>query len=157
MELRIRRIALKDNYTIGKMEILYAGRWSWVADTLEDKVRDYNHDGDLNDYGEAKVYGETAIPYGKYEITMGVQSPKYSKRASYVWCNGYLPRLLNVKGFDGILIHAGNSAQDSCGCILVGQNKVVGRLVNSMETLKKLYAKLKEADDNGEKIWITIA
>ena len=79
MEIRVRRIALKDDYTIGKMEILYPEGWRWVADTLEDVVRDINKDGDLNDVGEGKIYGKTAIPYGRYEITMKVQSPKFSK------------------------------------------------------------------------------
>lgn len=153
MELIVRRIALKDEYTIGKLYV----NGVYECDTLEDKVRDFNRDGDLNDNGEGKVYGQTAIPYGKYEITMDVQSPKYSKRASYMWCNGYLPRLLNVPHFDGILIHAGNSAKDSSGCLICGENKVKGRVINSMATLKRLYPKLKEASDRGEKIWITIA
>lgn len=156
MEIRVRRIALKDNYTIGKMEILYPEGWKWVADTLEDTVRDINKDGDLNDAGEGKVYGRTAIPYGRYEITMKVQSPKYSQRASYDWCKGYLPRLLNVPHFEGILIHGGNSAEDSFGCLLVGENKVKGKVINSMATLKRLVSILKYASDSGEKIWITI-
>jgi hypothetical protein len=115
-----------------------------------------NKDGDLNDAGEGKVYGKTAIPYGRYEITMKVQSPKYSQRASYAWCKGYLPRLLNVPHFDGILIHAGNTSEDSSGCVLCGENKVKGQVINSMATLKRLYPMLKKASDKGEKIWITI-
>lgn len=153
MELIVRRIALKDSYTIGFLYI----DGKYFCDTLEDATRDYNRDGDLNDEGEGKVYGKTAIPYGRYKITLDVVSPKYAQRASYIWCGGYLPRLLNVPHFDGILIHAGNSAEDSAGCLLVGENKVKGRLVNSMATLKRLYAILKSADAKGEQIWITIA
>lgn len=152
MELKLKRIALRDTYTIGR---LYVDN-HYFSDTLEDKVRDYNKDGDLNDAGEGKVYGKTAIPYGRYEITMKVQSSKYSQRASYAWCNGYLPRLLNVPHFDGILIHAGNTADDSAGCLLVGENKVKGQVINSMATLKRLIPILKHASDSGEKIWITI-
>lgn len=152
MELKLKRIALRGTYTIGKLYV----DGIYVSDTLEDKVRDLNKDGDLNGAGEGKVYGKTAIPYGRYEITMKVQSPKYSQRASYAWCNGYLPRLLNVPHFDGILIHAGNTAEDSAGCVIVGENKVVGRVINSMATLKRLVSILKHASDNGEKIWITI-
>lgn len=152
MELHLKRIALKDTYTIGR---LYVDN-HYLCDTCEDVVRDSNKDGDLNDAGEGKVYGKTAIPYGRYEITMKVQSPKYSQRASYAWCKGYLPRLLNVPHFDGILIHGGNSAEDSFGCLLVGENKVKGKVINSMETLKRLYRILKSASDSGEKIWITI-
>lgn len=152
MELRLKRIALREDYTIGKLFI----DSHYFCDTLEDKVRDYNKDGDLNDPNEQKVYGRTAIPYGRYEITMKVQSSKYSQRASYAWCKGYLPRLLNVPHFEGILIHSGNDDTHSNGCVLVGENKVKGKVINSMETLKRLYRILKSASDSGDKIWITI-
>jgi hypothetical protein len=152
MELKLKRIALRDTYTIGRLYI----NDIYECDTLEDRVRDINKDGDLNDFGEGKVYGKTAIPYGRYEITMKVQSPKYSQRASYAWCKGYLPRLLNVPHFDGILIHAGNTSEDSHGCVLCGENKVKGQVINSMATLKRLIPILKHASDSGEKIWITI-
>lgn len=152
MEIVVKRLYPKENYTIGKLYV----DGVYECDTLEDKVRDLNKDGDLNDEGEGKVYGKTAIPYGRYEVTLKVMSPKYSHRSSYLWCGGYLPRLLDVPHFDGILLHGGNSADDSCGCLLVGENKVKGRLVNSMATLKRLYPKLKKASDRGEDIWITI-
>ncbi|MBR4886812.1 MAG: hypothetical protein IKU16_05995 [Muribaculaceae bacterium] len=148
MKLTLKRIALRDTYTIGKLFV----DGTYFCDTCEDKVRDLNKDGDLNDIGEDKVYGETAIPYGTYEVTMNVQSPKYSQRASYAWCQGYLPRLLNVPHFEGILIHAGNTAKDSAGCILVGENKVKGQVINSMATLKRLMTLL----PRNEKITITI-
>lgn len=136
MKLLLKRVAKRETYTIGK---LYIGT-HYFCDTCEDKVRDIEREG--------KVYGKTAIPYGTYKVTLGVQSPKYSQRASYDWCKGYLPRLLNVPHFDGILIHAGNTAEDSAGCILVGENKVVGKVINSMATLKRLYGILKEAGDD---------
>lgn len=144
MELKLKRIALRETYTIGR---LYVDN-HYFCDTLEDKVRNYTKEG--------KVYGETAIPYGRYEITMKVQSPKYSQRASYAWCKGYLPRLLNVPHFEGILIHSGNDATHSNGCVLVGENKVKGQVINSMATLKRLIPILKYTSDSGEKIWITI-
>lgn len=144
MELTLKRIALRDTYTIGKLYV----DGKYMCDTCEDKVRDLRK--------EAKVYGKTAIPYGRYEITMKVQSPKYSQRASYAWCKGYLPRLLNVPHFDGILIHAGNTSEDTSGCVLCGENKAKGQVINSMATLKRLYPMLKNASDKGEKIWITI-
>lgn len=152
MLITLKRIALRDAYTIGKLHI----NDEYFCDTCEDRVRDNNKDGDLNDVGEGKVYSKTAIPYGRYEITMKVQSPKFSQRPSYDWCKGYLPRLLNVPHFEGILIHAGNDATHSAGCILVGENKVKGQVVNSMATLKKLVPILKEASNRGEKIWISI-
>lgn len=143
MKLLLKRIALRDTYTIGK---LYIDN-HYFCDTLEDKVRDLNKDGDLNDAGEGKVAGQTAIPYGTYKVTMDVQSPKFSQRASYAWCKGYLPRLLNVPHFDGIMIHSGNDATHTAGCILVGENTVKGQVLNSMNTLKRLYDILKGADD----------
>lgn len=136
MKLLLKRIAKRETYTIGK---LYVDNHLF-CDTCEDKVRDIEREG--------KVYGKTAIPYGTYKVTLKVQSPKYSQRASYDWCKGYLPRLLNVPHFDGILIHAGNTAEDSAGCILVGENKVVGKVINSMATLKRLYGILREAGDD---------
>lgn len=152
MELKLKRIALRDTYTIGRLYL----NGTYFCDTIEDKVRDINKDGDLTDVGEGKVYGKTAIPYGRYEITMKVQSPKYSQRASYAWCKGYLPRLLKVPHFVGVLIHSGNDATHSAGCILVGENKVKGQVINSMATLKRIVPMLKHASDNNEKIWITI-
>lgn len=152
MKLLLKRIALRPTYTIGHLFIDGAK----FCDTVEDKVRDTNKDGDLLDEGEQKVYGETAIPYGRYKITLKVQSPRFSNRAIYAFCKGYLPRLLNVPHFEGVLIHIGNSAKDSGGCILVGENKVVGGVVNSTATFKRLYERLSEADRNGEEIEIEI-
>lgn len=143
MKLLLKRIALRESYTIGKLYI----DGTYFCDTCEDRVRDINKDGDLNDVGEGKVYGQTAIPYGTYKVTMNVQSPKYSQRAAYAWCKGYLPRLLDVPHFEGILIHSGNDATHSAGCILVGENKVRGQVINSMATLKRLVNILKSADD----------
>ena len=156
MELKLKRIALRDTYTIGR---LYVDN-HYFSDTLEDKVRDYNKDGDLNDPNEQKVYGKTAIPYGRYEITMKVQSPKFSKYQFYRdVCNGYLPRLLNVRHFDGILLHVADGYKGAdllSGCIGVGDNKIKGGLLNGKQTFINLYKTLEEADSRGEKIWITI-
>lgn len=156
MELKLKRIALRDTYTIGKLSVDN----HYLCDTLEDKVRDYNKDGDLNDPNEQKVYGKTAIPYGRYEITMKVQSPKFSKYQFYRdVCNGYLPRLLNVRHFDGILLHVADGYKGAdllSGCIGVGDNKIKGGLLNGRQTFINLYKTLKEADNRGEKIWIQI-
>ena len=160
MELRIRRVALKDTYTIGKLEVLENGVYKRICDTLEDKVRDYNKDGDLLDAGETKVYGQTAIPYGKYEITLDVKSPKFSKYEFYKnHCDGYLPRLLKVPHFEGILIHCaeGNRGAELLqGCIGVGKNTIVGGLTDCKKTFIKLYDLLLEAKNKKEKIWIEI-
>lgn len=143
MKLLLKRIAPRESYTIGRLYV----DGTYFCDTCEDRVRDNNRDGDLDDIGEGKVYGQTAIPYGTYRVVMNVQSPKYSQRAAYAWCKGYLPRLVDVPHFDGILIHSGNDATHSAGCILVGENKVKGKVINSMATLKRLVNILKSADD----------
>lgn len=131
MKLKLQRIALKETYTIGKLYI----DGEYFCDTLEDKVRDLNKDGDLEDPGEGKIYGETAIPYGTYKMVLGY-SPKFKR---------FLPRIQGVKHFEGILIHPGNTAADSHGCILVGINNVVGRVNNSRATFDKLYEILEES------------
>ena len=77
MELVVQRIAQKQTYTIGR---LYVDGEKY-CDTLEDKVRDINRNG-VFDNGEKKVYGETAIPFGKYEIKMTF-SPKFSQKSAY--------------------------------------------------------------------------
>ena len=105
---------------------------------------------------EKKVYGQTAIPFGRYRITMKVKSNKYSVKKQYKKCGGYLPRLIDVPGWEGVLIHIGNYPEDTLGCILVGYNEIKGAVVNSTKAFWGLYEQLKEADDLGEKIWITI-
>lgn len=155
MELRLKRIALRSEYTIGKLYV----DGEYVCDTIEDTVRDLDKDGKFAN-GEVKIHGETAIPYGRYEVTMKVRSPKYSNFAKYSWAkkyDGYLPRLLNVPHFDGILIHAGNTAADTEGCICVGLNKVVGRVVDSVNTFRKLMDEyLVPAKKRNEQICIEI-
>jgi len=131
MELLLKRIALRPNYTIGKLYI----DGVYFCDTLEDKVRDLNKDGDLNDPGETKVYAETAIPYGTYKMIVN-WSPKFKR---------LLPRLLNVPHFDGILMHRGSNALHSAGCILIGKNTKVGMLTESAETEIKLVKLLQES------------
>ena len=156
MEIVVKRIALKDDYTIGKMYVDGA----YLCDTLEDKVRDYNKDGDLKDANEQKVYSKTAIPYGRYEVTLDVVSPKFSKYEFYKdVCGGKLPRLLDVPHFEGILIHVADGYKGADlleGCIGVGYNLIKGGLLNGKEIFTKLYRKLKKADHNNENIWITI-
>lgn len=155
MELTLKRIALRSEYTIGKLYV----NGEYVADTIEDTVRDLDKDGKFAN-GEVKIPGKTAIPYGRYEVTMKVRSPKYSNFTKYSWAkkyDGYLPRLLNVYQFDGVLMHVGNSALDSEGCIIVGENKVVGKVINSVNTFRRLMDDyLVPAKKRNENIVITI-
>ena len=155
MELRLRRIALKKEYTIGKLYI----DGEYFCDVLEPPTRDYNKNG-IFDNGEQKVEGKTAIPYGRYPITLDVKSPKYSNFAKYPWAekyDGYLPRLMNVKTHVGVLIHVGNYPKHTQSCLLVGENKIVGAVVNSQQTFQKLMDNyLLKAKKNKEPITITI-
>lgn len=152
MELKLKRFAFKNAYTVGKLYIDGA----YFCDTIEDKDRGLDSSMTVEQIKNKKIASITAIPTGKYAITLNVVSPKYKNRAQYAFCDAKLPRLIDVKGYDGVLIHIGNTAEDSAGCILVGQNKVVGRVINSTETFKKLYATLDAANKKGEKIYISI-
>lgn len=152
MELVLERIYKGDLYTIGKLYI----DGVYQCDTLEDVDRNLNQEMSLEDIKKIKVYGKTAIPYGKYKVTLKQKSARFSKSNKYEQCKGYLPRLIDVPAFSGILIHIGNTAEDSNGCILVGQNLIKGKVINSTICFWALYQKLKTADDRGEKIWIVI-
>ena len=146
MNLELKRIFKGKDYTIGRLFI----DGKYFCDTLEDPVRQLDSIKD-------KIYSKTAIPTGKYKVSMSIVSPKYSIRKSYNWCGGRLPRLLDVPFFEGILIHSGNTPDHTAGCILVGENKIKGQVINSMNTLKNLWVKLNVADEIGEEIWIDIS
>lgn len=134
MELRLKRKALEPEYTIGDLFI----NGEFFCNTLEDTYRDLSK--------EKKVPGKTAIPYGKYEVILNY-SPRFKKE---------LPRLLNVPHFDGILIHGGNTPEDTEGCILVGENAIKGKVINSTSYKKKLIDMFIDARKRGEKSYITI-
>lgn len=142
MKLILKRIALRDTYTIGRLYI----DGVYFCDTLEDKVRDLNKNGKF-DNGEKKVYSETAIPYGTYKVDINTVSPRFKNR---VWAKPYsgkIPRLLNVNSFEGVLIHPGTTSKDTSGCLLVGRNTIVGKLTQSQNTFHKLMSKLKGQKD----------
>lgn len=141
MKLKLERRWPKSSYTVGKLFI----DDKWFCDTLEDKVADINKNGKF-DGTERKIPGETAIPYGTYKVNFG-WSPRFGRN---------LPRLLNVTAFDGILIHPGNSAKDSAGCILVGLNKEVGKLTQSRYYSDELNKLIDTAQRAGEPITIEI-
>lgn len=154
MKILLNRLWPRETYTIGA---LYVDDERFY-ETCEDKDRGLNQTDPIETIKAKKVYGETAIPKGTYEIRMDIVSPKYSAVAWYrTNCNGgRMPRLMDVPGFEGVLIHPGNSALDSNGCILVGRNKVKGGLTQSRDTFKALYKKMQAAWERGEKITIEI-
>lgn len=133
MELKLVRKYCKDEYTIGQLFVVSRLFGDiWVADTLEDKVRDYNKDGDLLDEGEEKVYSQTAIPYGKYEVKMTI-SPKFKNRYWAARYGGVVPLIDNVKHFTGIRFHPAKTAADLSGCVGIGRNTLRGQLTQSTE------------------------
>lgn len=135
MKLTLKRIALRPTYTIGKLYIDDV----YFCDTIEDTVRDLNKNGKF-DNGEKKIYFKTAIPYGTYEIKW-TYSPRFKK---------YTPQLMNVPSFEGIRIHAGNTSDDTEGCLILGENKQVGKVLNSRATINKFYPIIKKACSNGK-------
>ena len=151
MELILERIAKRKTYTIGHLYIAKEPdgnnpgldqpltKGLQICDTLEPTWRDYAHGG-------YKVKGRSAIPEGRYAVVIS-WSPKFE---------AWLPILLGVPNFSGIRIHAGNTAADTAGCILVGKNKIVGQVVDSRIWLHRLKQKIVEAKERGEPVWITI-
>ena len=153
MQITIRRLYKKAEYTIGNLYI----NDKLFCQTLEDTDRGLHQKMPLTEIQSIKKPGITAIPTGTYTIVLDVYSSKFGNNSFYKkLCNGKLPRLLNVPGFDGILIHCGNSKYDTNGCILVGQNKLKGKVVNSQVTFTALYNQLKTAKNNKESITLTI-
>ena len=151
MELILERIAKRKTYTIGRLyirqqvmdEYLPGTADNYFCDTLEPTWRDYAN-------GAYKVKGRSAIPEGRYAVVISY-SPKFKQ---------WLPILLGGPEFNrkwqGIRIHAGNTAKDTEGCILVGKNKLVGQVVDSRIWLHRLKQKIVEAKDKGEAVWLTI-
>ncbi len=146
MELQLKRIARRDTYTIGRLYV----DGKYFCDTCEDADRLY--------FDKPKVMHETAIPCGRYEITQDIKSPRFGEKSPYKEvCKGYVPRLLNVPKFEGVLLHVGNSAKDSSGCILVGLNRQVGKVLESRKTWTEFMQKyMLPAKKRKEQIFITI-
>ena len=97
-------------------------------------------------HGAYKVKGRSAIPEGRYAVVISF-SPKFKQ---------WLPILLGVPKFEGIRIHAGNTAADTEGCILIGKNREVGKVLDSRIWVHRLKQKIVEAKGRGEPVWITI-
>jgi len=145
MNLYLYRKIFNPTYTIGKFYMDVQFQCNTLEDTVRDLI-DLNDDGDFNDGDEGKVYGETAIPAGKYQIKMQ-HSPTFNK---------VMPYLQNVPGFTGIMIHGGATTEHTKGCVLVGENVGNGRLVNGPAWSGVIRQKIIEAEARKEEIWITI-
>lgn len=142
MEIKIVRKYFKEKYTIGNVFV----NDKWFSNSLEDKDRGLTDDMSLSQIKKIKVYGETCIPYGIYEVTVYFW-PKYRK--NYPFING-------IKGFTGVMIHGGAGHQQTLGCPLIGENRVKGQLTNCEKYVRKLTTMCEDAIKRGEKVYITI-
>lgn len=129
MEIIVKRLYRKSDYTIGKMYI----DGVYFCDTVEDCDRGLTQNMKNSTIEAKKLYGKTAIPIGRYKVILSY-SNKFGKT---------LPLIKDVIGFAGIRIHSGNTADDSLGCIIVGENKIKGGVINSRVTMERLMAKLR--------------
>ena len=129
-------------YTIGKLYI----DGEYFCDTLEDKDRRLTDSMTVSEIDKIKIKKETAIPTGTYKVTI-TYSNSFKKN---------MPLINDVKGFEGIRMHSGNTNQDTEGCLLVGMNLERGKVLKSQETFRKLYKMLSGAKLRGEYIQITI-
>ena len=159
MELKLKRIACKRDYTIGKLyvvervddEYLAGEKLTYFCDTMEPPVSSWKTKLTMNQlkcshpnrYQPLKPF---AIPEGRYAVVIS-WSPKMKQ---------WLPILLGVPKFEGIRIHAGNTSEDTEGCILVGKNREVGKVLDSRIWLHRLKQKIVEAKGRGEAVWLTI-
>lgn len=152
MKLLLHRRYKGTDYTIGTLYV----DGTMFCDTLEDQDRGLTSSMSMFGIKAKKIFGKTAIPTGEYTIDMHSISPKFKDRTWAKPYNGIIPRLLNVKGFSGVLIHVGNRPEDTDGCILVGNNTVKGGVVNSATVFHKLMDQLITADSLGETITIVV-
>ena len=130
MRLTLMRIANKPNYCIGRLYI----DGEYFCDVLEDTDRGLDDKMSVEDIKAKKVYGQTAVPTGVYNVILNY-SPKYKK---------VMPLLQNVKGYEGVRIHSGNKPEDTLGCLLVGKNKKVGQVIDSRATYEALFKRLQQ-------------
>ena len=158
MKITVKRFKKSKTCTIGELFI----NGKHFCYTLEDVDRGLTADMPLATIKKLKVAGETCIPAGTYVIDMNTVSPKYQSRgqnSTYAKIGFKLPRLLNVPGYEGVLMHIGNYPKDTEGCLLVAEGIASsGEAVNnSSSAFWALYKELEKAHKNGQRITITIS
>ena len=152
MELILKRIAKRKAYTIGRLYVrteeveefrTYTSD-KYLCDTLEPPCIEMKVDRTveevLADRNLLKAIKPCAIPEGEYRVSM-TYSPRYKTQLPLITGDSRFNSL-----WQGIRIHAGNTAKDTQGCILVGENKIVGMVLNSRLTLRTLLTSLKGRD-----------
>ena len=142
MELKLERKYRSNNYCIDKLYI----NGKYFSDALEDPDRGLTDTMSLEEIKKIKIKDNTCIPYGTYNVTI-TYSPRFKRN---------LPLINNVKGFEGIRVHNGNTPQDSSGCVLLGFNKIKGQVINSKDTVNKFIDIVQKVLNKGEKVTITI-
>lgn len=156
MKLKVERIKNGPTYTIGKMYV----DSKYFCDTLEDLDRGLLDSMNVEEVKSKKIYGETGIPKGTYKVTLDIVSPKFSQYLFYMEvCKGKLPRLLDVKGYEGILIHVADGPKKDkllYGCIGIGERQADDSLANGKKVFKTFYSLLESAKKHGEDITIEI-
>ena len=162
MELILTRIAKRKAYTIGRLsfvervndEYLAGEREVYFCDTLEPPVVEMKTTMSLKEVLRSPVKTQSmkpfAIPEGRYAVVV-TWSPKFKM---------FLPLLVGDQVFNGLFqgvrIHMGNTVKDTRGCILVGRNQIVGRVLESRKWLYELKQKIVEAKARGEPVWLTV-
>ena len=142
MELKLIRKYRCSNYCIDKLYI----NNEYFSDALEDPDRRLTDSMSLEQIKKIKIKGNTCIPYGTYNVTI-TYSPRFKRN---------LPLINNVKGFEGIRVHNGNTPQNTEGCLLLGFNNIKGQVIDSKVTVNKFIDIVQKALNKGEKVTITI-
>ena len=156
MKLTLKRIFKGPKYTIGHLFI----NGVYECDTLEPPYMGTKQTDSI-EFIKSTKKGNTAIPSGVYNINMDIISPKFKDRSWAKPFGGKLPTIEDVPAFDRVLIHVGNKASqyglsDTQACILVGENKIKGQVINSTATFYELMTVLLKAQSAGEVIELTI-
>jgi hypothetical protein len=112
----------------------------FFGETLEDKDRHLEAGGE-------KVYGDTAIPRGRYRVTL-TPSVRFKR---------VLPEVHDVPGFTGIRIHGGNKESDTLGCPLLGQTRTATGIANCKGVNDRLYVTLLAAEQRCEEVWLEVS
>lgn len=157
MEIRIKRAPAEsgEGYTHGRLFVDEGGFFCW---TLEDTDRGLTQEMPLEEIKRLKVYGQTAIPTGRYPIQLRV-SPRLKDKPYAKPYGGKMPYIYGIPGYSGVMIHPGNTTADTLGCVLVGMlhSGIRGRIFDSQKAFRDLMDfYIWPAYQRGEKIWITI-